>query len=137
MSATKIKLLLAAVIGTAAFVAGGSSASAAFTGFSVNDQATIQQGGSVVVVTGFVQCTAGHTVDVSAIVIQSKGQLIGDGFGDSGSITCTGSLQSWSVAVPAQIGTFKPGQASSQSAAFDLTDFTSSQAVNQTLHLGK
>ena len=92
--------------------------------------------GTVAVVTGFVQCTAGDTVDISSTVIQVKGQLLIEGFGDSGSITCTGSLQLWSVAVQVAIGgAFKHGQTSSLSSAFDTTDFTS-QDADQTLKLG-
>jgi hypothetical protein len=132
----KVKLLIAALVATGAMAASGTGASAAVTTFSVNPDATIQAGGSAVVVTGLVQCTAGDSIDIGAIVLQSKGQLIGDGSGDTGVLTCTGGLQSWSVAVPAQIGSFKPGQASSLDEAFDLTDGTSATA-NQTLHLHK
>jgi hypothetical protein len=132
----KTRLVLVALIGALAMAVGTSGASAAITSFSVNDKASLQQDGTVAVVTGFVQCTAGDTVDISSTVIQVKGQLLIEGFGDSGSITCSGSLQMWSVAVQVVIGgAFKHGQASSLDSAFDTTDFTS-QNVDQTLKLG-
>ena len=78
----------------------------------------------------------GDTVDISSTVIQVKGQLLIEGFGDSGSITCTGSLQMWSVAVQVVIGgAFKHGQASSASGVFDITDGTFA-SVDQNLKLG-
>jgi Family of unknown function (DUF6299) len=133
---TKPKLLLVAAIATVALVASATSASAAVTTFSVNDRATIELDGSALVVTGLVQCTFGDTVFISSDVFQSKGQLFAEGFGSTGAITCTGGLQTWSVAVSAAIGSYKPGQASSLTSAFDNTDFTSA-SVNQTMHLGK
>ena len=136
MFAMKTRLLLVALIGALAMIAGTSSASAAITSFSVNDKASLQLNNTVAVVTGFVQCTAGDTVDISSTVIQVKGQLLAEGFGDSGSITCTGSLQAWSVAVPVVIGgAFKHGQGSSLDTAFDSTDGTS-QNADQNLKLG-
>lgn len=134
MFGTKVKLLLAAVIGSVAFVAGGSGASAAVTSFSVDGNATLQSDGSVLV-TGTLTCTAGDTAFVFSEVLQSKGQLIADGSGDSALITCTGSPQAWSVDVTAFIGTYKPGKASSASEGIDETDGTFSPVVNQTLHL--
>jgi hypothetical protein len=132
---TKIKLLVAGGIAAASLVAGSTSASAAITSFSVNEQATIQQDGSVVVVTGFIQCTNGDSAVVDVSVLQAKGQIITDGFGDT-TVACTGSLQAWSIPVPATIGSFKNGWASSVTSAFDTTDGTFTQ-VNQNLHLGK
>jgi hypothetical protein len=128
---------LAGVVGSVAMVAGTSSASAAVTTFSVNDRASVVLDGAGVVVTGFVQCDSGDTVDVSAVIFQSKGQLLAEGSGDSGDFTCTGGLQAWTVVVQAFIGSFKNGQASSIAEAFDSTDGTASDTVNQTLHLGK
>ena len=136
MFGSRPRLFLVALIGAGAMVAGTSSASAAITSFSVNDKAALQLDGTVAVVTGFVQCSPGDTVDISSTVIQTKGQLLVEGFGDSGSITCTGSLQPWSVAVQVAIGgAFKHGQASSLNQAFDTTDSTSENA-DQTLKLG-
>jgi formylmethanofuran dehydrogenase subunit E len=135
--ATRTRILVAALIGSAAMVAGTSSASAAITSLSVNDRASVQLDGAVAVVTGFVQCTAGDTVDVSTTVIQGKGQLFIEGFGDSGAITCTGSLQAWTIVASLVIGSaYKHGQASSLTQAFDSTDFTSADSVSQTLHMG-
>jgi hypothetical protein len=133
----KTKLAVASVVAAVAAAVGASGASATVTTFSVDDHASIGLNGGALTVTGFIQCTAGDLADVSAIVIQSKGQLLADGFGDTGTFTCTGGLQAWTLAIPASIGTFKPGQASLQATAFDDTDFTSSQSVNQTEHLGK
>jgi hypothetical protein len=131
----KTKLLLVAAIVSVAMVASAASASATVTTFSVNDRATIELDGSAIVITGLVQCTAGDTVDVASSVFQSKGQLITLGFGDTGSITCTGGLQPWTLAVSASVGSYRPGQASSTSNAFDSTDGTFA-TVNQTMHLG-
>jgi hypothetical protein len=134
--ASKPRLFLGALIVALAMVAGTSSASAAITSFSVNDKAALQLDGTVAVVTGFVQCTAGDTVDISSTVIQTKGQLLAEAFGDSGSITCTGSLQAWTIAAQVVIGgAFKHGQASSLNTVFDSTDGTSENA-DQTLKLG-
>jgi hypothetical protein len=134
---TKTKLLVAAVVGSVAMVAGASSASATVISFTVNDRASVVLDGDAVVMTGFVQCDAGDTVSVGAAVDQIKGQLVADGFGSSGDFTCSGSLQTWTVVVQASIGSFKNGHASSIARAFDSTDNTLSDLVNQTLHLGK
>jgi hypothetical protein len=132
---TKIKLLLAAVIGSVAFVAGGSGASAAITSVSVDRNAVIQSDGSVLV-TGTLTCTAGDTAFVEVQVVQSKGQLLADALGETLAITCTGSPQDWSIDTSIfAFGTFKPGQATSQTTAFDTTDDTGFAPVNQTLHL--
>jgi len=133
---TKTRLLLVAALGAAAMVVGASSASAAITSFTVNDRASVQVGGTVAVVSGFVNCDAGDTVEVSSAVFQNKGQLVVQGFGNTASFICTGNLQMWSVAVEVEIGeAFKHGQASSVSSAFDLTDGTF-VSVDQNLKLG-
>jgi hypothetical protein len=114
-----------------------SNASAEVTGFSVNGRASLQLGGTVAVVTGFVECTTGDAVIVSVMVVQTKGQLFTEGIAGSGFLTCSGGLQPWTVAVPVLIGgAFKPGKASSLSTALDFTDVTS-RDVDQTLKLGR
>jgi hypothetical protein len=91
--------------------------------FSINGRASLQLGGTVAVVTGFVQCTAGDAAIVSVRVVQTKGQRFIEGIAGSGFFTCTGGLQPWTVAVPVSIGgAFKNGKASSLGTALDFTD---------------
>jgi hypothetical protein len=117
-------------------VAGTSSASAAITSFTVNDKASVQLDGTVVVVSGFVQCDFGDMINIGSSVFQNKGQLQIQGFGTIGTIACTGSRQMWSVPVQVFVGeAFKHGQASSVTSVFDFTDGTFI-SVDQNLKLG-
>ena len=132
MRGMKIKLAIASVVAAVAAGVGASSSSAAVQQFAVNPQATILLNGTDAEVTGVIRCTFGDTVDVEAIVTQSKGSLFTEGIGDT-VVNCTGSLQSWTVEAPAEIGRYSPGKASLLAQAFDSDG--SSATDNETIHL--
>jgi hypothetical protein len=129
----KAKLMVVGVVATLAVLAGSSSASAAATTLTADDQATIQLDGAALEVTGLVQCTAGDDAFISATVLQSKGNLVTSG-GGSISFTCTGSLQPWTIEATAFIGSYKSGHGSLVVNFFDNTDNTSA-SVNQTVQI--
>jgi hypothetical protein len=134
--ASKPRLLLIALIGSLTMLASTSNASAEVTSFSVNSRAALQLGGTVAVVTGSMECTAGDAVIVTVMIVQTKGQLFTEGIAGSGFVTCTGGQQLWTVFVPVFIGgAFKHGKASSFSYALDFTDVMR-QDADQTLKLG-
>jgi hypothetical protein len=84
---------------------------ALISGFSVADRATLLPGGTQVVVSGLVQGTAGEHAGITIRVMQSKGNTSAHGLAFT-ELTLNGTVQAWSIAVPAGFGqSFSPGPA--------------------------
>ena len=124
-----IKLLAVPVISILTVVGLTTTASATVTGLSFNSPAPLFKG--ITEVTGSVTCdpTTDVSTSVNVDIIQAQGRQILQALGVSGSITCTGTPQSWTVvanAIPGQ--ELKPGSASILVDATNM-NFTSSDSI--------
>jgi hypothetical protein len=100
------------------------TASASVSSLTLDTKADLAASKTAVVVSGTIVCSGGDSVDVSVIITQSSGQVDAAGSG-SATVTCSGTVQTWSATVQVVIGAaFKHGPATAIFSAFDNTDST-------------
>jgi hypothetical protein len=126
-------LLLLAGLALALVVALGGTASATAGLPTLDPKATLSASKTAAVATGTIVCTAGDEVEVTVIIQQSSGGTNAAAQG-TGSVLCSGQVQTWAVTAEVQLGAgFKKGPAVALLGAQDLTD--GSFASGQTLGL--
>jgi hypothetical protein len=101
----RVTLVLAALL---ALLSVGSVAQAHTQAFSINRNATLSPGGTLITVRGTFTCTAFHDFQLFVSVTQGDGQNQ-DFAGGSIQGLCTGGIQTWQVT--AQGGPFHSGRA--------------------------
>ena len=99
-------------------------------GIKLQSPAKIADKGAVVFVSALIACPAGDTPNVNVELTERSGHAIaeGDGFADP---TCTGGIQTVSLAVSPQYAPFISGIAFGQGEIEDCNAFSCSQAFTQ------
>ena len=100
---------------------GGSPAVAATSQLTIDHNATLSPGGTLVTVTGTITCTPGDNFAIGVRVSQQQGTALNSASGTTsfGSLNpCTGTSQTWQVQASTSgnftSGTLHPGQADAQ-----------------------
>jgi hypothetical protein len=100
------------LIGLFAVLAVGSVAFAHTSSLTIDPQATLSPGGTVITVTGTVTCTTGETFSIQVRVFQGRGNNQESAFGFMPmSQLCTGAPQLWEVEAVSSTGAFREGKA--------------------------
>ena len=112
------------------------TASAAVNSISLDDRGDLSASKTAIVVSGTINCTVGHDVNIQVIITQSSGKVDATGTGTV-DIVCSGLIQTWSATVNVLIGeAFKKGPAIALFGAFDNTDGNNSQTFSQGIKIG-
>jgi hypothetical protein len=112
---TRTRTLAAGLIALSLAVITTSSVKANVDFLAADGTAHLSAGNTVAVVTGSVLCTAGDTLSVSAVIVQTRGKANITGSGLVSGLTCLGVAQTFAVPVDILIplnGAFKKGPAS-------------------------
>jgi hypothetical protein len=128
------------VLALTAFVTLMSAASLALahtTSLTIDRDATLSPGGTVITVTGTLTCIAGENYQVSVRVFQGRGANQEQAFGSSAFGTlCTGSPQLWEVEAVSSTGAFREGKADASATSFTFgVDGSHSKSVGRTIYL--
>jgi hypothetical protein len=114
----------------------GGTAWASVSSLTLDSKAQLSATKTQATATGTVVCTAGDSVDITVVILQSSGQVDAASQGTA-TITCTGQVQAWAVTTDVVIGSsFKKGPATAIFAATDTTDNTFFPTQTQGLKLG-